>query len=85
MTLLPNINNLKSCRTSFKNLKNFLKISVMFSAVFPKLVEKLLTIFFGFSSIFENVSWNFNEIWGEMRRTFVQIKKNIFMEILYYF
>ncbi len=34
---------------------------------------------------FEDVSWNFNEICGEMRRTFVQIFKHIFMEILYYF
>ncbi len=52
MTLLPNINILKSCTTSFKNFKNFLKISVMFSAVLPKFVEKLPTIFLGFSSIF---------------------------------
>ncbi len=52
MTLLPNINILKSCTTSFKNLNNFLKISVMFSAVFPKFVEKSPPILFGFSSTF---------------------------------
>ncbi len=32
---------------------------------------------------FEDVSWNFNEICGEMRRTFVHILKYIFVEILY--
>ncbi len=56
VAILPNINILQSSTKLFKNFKNFLKISVMFSAVLLKFVEKLPTIFFfGFSSIFWNI------------------------------
>ncbi len=57
---------------SFKNFKNFLKISVMFYAVLPKFVEKLPTIFFRFPgnyfkifSLSSNISTKFPDIFLE--------------------